>query len=174
MSRCHCHAAPLLTVTLKDRAVVIKWHLIAPPWGATKDSRDHPQGTDTLGPCPLLLCQAFLQVSKVWGWRKVLESRCALPPQATGLVLHLGSEVSARMFLSHDSDVVRVPKCMGLEFVWSSHICKDFHEHTCPAPCWPPKGHSPAPAGLVYKSRTQTLGRLIRSIKYNSITVIIY
>lgn len=50
---------PLLTVTLKGRAVVIKWHVIAPSWGATKDSRDHPQETDTLGPCPLLLCQAF-------------------------------------------------------------------------------------------------------------------
>lgn len=53
MSRCHCHAAPLLSVTLKGRAVVIEWHLVTTPWGATGDSKTM-SGTGTLRPHPPL------------------------------------------------------------------------------------------------------------------------
>src|SRR3712207_2183092 len=42
MRRCHCHTAPLLSVILKGRAVVIKWYLITPPQGATGDFKGHP------------------------------------------------------------------------------------------------------------------------------------
>lgn len=75
MSRCHCHAAPMQSVILKGRAVVIKWHLITPPWGATEDLRDHPQRSGTLRPHPLPLGwvrdQSSLKVAQLWGWREV-------------------------------------------------------------------------------------------------------
>lgn len=48
-----------------------------------------------------------------------------------------------------------------------THVCAAFNENKCPAPCWSPKENSPDPVRLVCQSRTQTLGRLIRGIKYN-------
>ena len=75
MSRCHCHAAPMQSVILKGRAVVIKWHLITPPWGATEDLRDHPQRSGTLRPHPLPLGwvrdQSSFKVAQLWDWREV-------------------------------------------------------------------------------------------------------
>lgn len=114
--------------------------------------------------------QAFLQVSQVWDWGEVLKSWYALPPHATWLVLHLSSEVSARMFLSHVSDVVSAPKYMGLEFACSLHTSVNISVSTS---VQHHAGHQrdivqPPTPGLIHQSRTQTLGRLIRSIKCNN------
>lgn len=124
MSRCHCHAAPLLSVTLKGRAVVIEWHLVTTPWGATGDSKTM-SGTGTLGPRPPTLRAWWVRLfsrSHKCGAGEFLESWYSFPPHGTWLVLYLSAKVSVRRFLSHIFGIVRVSKSMGLEFACSLHM----------------------------------------------------
>lgn len=86
---------PLLSVTLKGRAVVIKWHVITPPWGARESHKaiHECQVLGTLAPAP---------------WQ------CLLAGHGTGgrfqkLVLHLRQR-SLLVFLNHGSDEVGFTK----------------------------------------------------------------
>lgn len=122
VSRCHCHAALLLSVTLKSRAAVIMWHLITPPQGAMGDSQDHPQRPGTLRSqpsAPWLCWRPGFSLSSV-GPNEVLESSHALLPHATWLVLHLSAEDSSRIFLSH-LWCGQIHQIHGFRVTWSLH-----------------------------------------------------
>lgn len=72
------------------------------PWEAQKTiHKDRVLWGHNLLPLGYVGAQAFLKISREWGWEEVLKSWHALLPYATWLELHLSAEDSARIFLRH-------------------------------------------------------------------------
>lgn len=103
-SRCSCHDGPLLSVTLKGRAVGTKGILLPHPELPTENIKHNSQRPSVLrlstSICHWVQDQIRLKVSQTT-WRKGLAIWALLPSPHTCLVLHLNTEFLLEFVLSH-------------------------------------------------------------------------
>lgn len=110
-SRYSCHDGPLLSVTLKGRAIVTKGILLPHPELATENMKHHSQKPSVLRPstsiCHWVQDQVCLNVLKPPGGRAWHSGHYSLPHN-TCLVLYLNTESLLEFFLSHFLGIGRI------------------------------------------------------------------